>query len=254
MIILISPAKKLDLKETPVTEKYSLPDLTDHSKTLISQLREYSIEGLTKLLNISYGLAEKNKSYFINWSLPFNNNNAKQAIYTFNGDVYKGIDVKNLNNDEIEFIQSNLRILSGLYGILRPLDLIQPYRLPMSTKLTNQRGKNLYEFWGDIITQTLNHHLAQTNNNVVLNLASIEYFKAVKPEKLNAEIINVSFKENRNGQYRVVSFYAKRARGLMTRFIAQNKITNYDDLKAFDLEGYRYEPQESKKDKFVFVR
>lgn len=253
-MILISPAKKLDLQAKPTTEKYTLPDLTDYSKILISQLRKYSIEDLTKLLNISYGLAEKNKNYFLNWSLPFNQENAKQAIYTFNGDVYAGINAKSLDNDEIEFLQNNLRILSGLYGLLRPLDLIQPYRLPMGTKLTNPNGKNLYEFWGDIITQTLNHHLTQTGNNIVLNLASVEYFKAVKPEKVNAKIINFTFKENKNGQYRVISFYAKRARGLMTRFIAQNKITNYEDLKAFDMEGYRYEPNESNKDKLVFVR
>ena len=254
MMIIISPAKKLDFETIVDNLKYSLPDLTDHSKILINQLREYSIEDLTKLMNISYGLAELNQKRFFEWSLPFTPENAKQAVLAFNGDVYEGLQAKTFTEEDFDFAQNHLRIISGLYGLLRPLDLIQPYRLPMGTKLANPRGKNLYNFWGDIITQTLNHHIAQTGNKFVLNLASNEYFKALDPEKLSVPVIHVTFKENKNGKYRVVSFYAKRARGLMSNFIIKNKITNLDDLKAFDTEGYSFNADESTPEKLVFTR
>jgi cytoplasmic iron level regulating protein YaaA (DUF328/UPF0246 family) len=254
MLIVISPAKKLDFKTEPNTKQYSLPALTEHSQILINELKKCSIEDLTKLMNISYGLAETNLKRIYDWSLPFTPQNAKQAILAFNGDVYEGINAKQFSENDFNFAQDHLRIISGLYGILRPLDLIQPYRLPMGTKLSNERGKNLYYFWGDIITNEINKTLKQTNNKILLNLASNEYFKAINTKKIDAPIVDVVFKENKNGIYRVVSFYAKKARGLMTKFIIKNKITNIDDIKSFNLDGYNFDQQQSDMDKFVFIR
>jgi cytoplasmic iron level regulating protein YaaA (DUF328/UPF0246 family) len=254
MLIVISPAKKLDFKTEPNTKQYSLPALAEHSQILINELKKCSIEDLTKLMNISYGLAETNLKRIYDWSLPFTPQNAKQAILAFNGDVYEGINAKQFSENDFNFAQDHLRIISGLYGILRPLDLIQPYRLPMGTKLSNERGKNLYYFWGDIITNEINKTLKQTNNKILLNLASNEYFKAINTKKIDAPIVDVVFKENKNGIYRVVSFYAKKARGLMTKFIIKNKITNIDDIKSFNLDGYNFDQQQSDMDKFVFIR
>ncbi len=254
MLIIISPAKKLNLKEKPNTKNFSKPELTNHSKILIEELKKRSIEDLTKLMNISYGLAETNLNRFLKWSLPFNLENAKQALLSFNGDVYKSINPADFSEKDFQVAQNKLRIISGLYGLLKPLDLIQPYRLPMGTKLANQRGKNLYRFWDDIITEELNKSLEQTNNNILLNLASNEYFKAIKPKKLNAVIVEVVFKENKNGVYRVVSFYAKKARGLMTRFIIKNKINKIDDIKSFNLENYYFDENQSTNKKLVFIR
>ncbi len=254
MLIVISPAKKLDYKTPANTKLHSVPALTNHSEILVNLLKECTIEDLTKLMNISYGLAEMNLKRFADWKLPFLPENAKQALLAFNGDVYDGIDGKNFSDDDFNIAQGNLRIISGLYGLLRPLDLMQPYRLSMGTKLSNERGKNLYEFWGNIITDELNKALLETNNNTLLNLASNEYFKAVKLDDLNAKIVTAVFKENKNGKYRVVSFYAKKARGLMTNFIIKNKITKIDDLKGFNYENYYFDETQSTGEKLVFVR
>ncbi len=254
MLLVISPAKKLDFETKPVIEKYTQPQLLDHSKILVDILKQKSIEDLIKLLNISYGLAEMNLERFRQWQPPFTPENAKQAILAFNGDVYEGLKATDFSSEDFDFAQDHLRILSGLYGVLRPLDLIQPYRLPMGTKLVNPRGKNLYMFWGDIITEALNAALEKINSQYLINLASNEYFKAVNPEKLNARIITPVFKENKNGTLRVISFYAKKARGLMSRFVIKNKITSPEDLKNFDLDRYKFSPEQSSETRLVFVR
>lgn len=254
MLIVISPAKKLDFKTKPKTNLYTIPVLTNHAEILVNELRKCSIEDLTKLMNISYGLAETNLKRFFDWSIPFSTDNAKQAVLSFNGDVYDGMNAKSFSNEDFKIAQNTVRIISGLYGLLKPLDLIQPYRLPMGTKLANERGKNLYEFWGDIITDELNISLDETNNDTLINLASNEYFKAVNTQNLNAKIIEVIFKENKNGVYRVVSFYAKKARGLMARYIINNKIKDVEDLKGFNLENYNFDEKQSTKDKLVFTR
>jgi len=254
MLIVISPAKKLDFDTPPVTNKFSQPELLEHSKVLVDILKRSSIESLTKLMNISYGLAELNLKRFQQWSTPFSLQNAKQAVLAFNGDVYEGLNAADFNEEDYDFAQEHLRIISGLYGILRPMDLIQPYRLPMGTKLINPRGKNLYQFWGDIITEKLNEEIDKKGYKYLINLASNEYFKAIHPDKLNAQIITPVFKENKNGVYRVVSFYAKKARGLMTRFAIENRIEDPEHLKDFALEGYKFDPAQSNTEKFVFVR
>ncbi len=254
MLVVISPAKKLDFKTKANTSQYSVPELTEHSQILINELKKCTIEDLTKLMNISYGLAETNLKRIFEWHLPFTPENAKQAILAFNGDVYEGINAKNFTEKDFKFAQNHLRIISGLYGLLRPLDLIQPYRLPMGTKLPNERGKNLYAFWGNIITDQINKTLQQTNNKILLNLASNEYFKAINTKELEVPTVDVVFKENKNGVYRVVSFYAKKARGLMSRFIITNQITNIEDIKSFNLDGYSFDEQQSDMDKFVFTR
>ncbi len=254
MLLVISPAKKLDTESEPVTKKYTQPQLLEHSKELVDILKKKTIEDLIKLLNISYGLAELNLERYQKWNPPFSLDNAKQAILIFNGDVYDGLDAKTFTEDDFDFAQKHLRILSGLYGVLRPLDLIQPYRLPMGTKLVNPRGKNLYLFWGDIITEALNQALKEVKTDILVNLASNEYFKAIHPDKLNARIITPVFKENKNGNLRVVSFYAKKARGMMSKFIIQNRLTSPEDLKNFDMEGYKFAPDQSTDEKLVFVR
>ncbi len=254
MLLVISPAKKLDTQSSPVTKKYTQPELLEHSKILVDILKKKTIEDLIKLLNISYGLAELNLERYQQWNPPFTLDNAKQAVLIFNGDVYDGLEANNFTEDDFDFAQKHLRILSGLYGLLRPLDLIQPYRLPMGTKLVNPRGKNLYLFWGDIITETLNKALKEAGTDVLVNLASNEYFKAVHPDKLNGRVVTPVFKENKNGKQRVVSFYAKKARGLMSRFVIQNRLTSPEQLKDFYLEGYKFDPLQSTDDKLVFVR
>ncbi|MBN2662663.1 MAG: peroxide stress protein YaaA [Bacteroidales bacterium] len=254
MLIVISPAKKLDFKSPPNTQLYSTPNLLVHSKILIEDLKKCTIEDLTKLMNVSYGLAEINLKRFLDWSTPFNTDNAKQAILAFNGDVYDGINAKSFSDKDFNVAQKKLRIISGLYGLLKPLDLIQAYRLSMGTKLSNDRGKNLYGFWGDIITDEINNSLEETGNNILINLASNEYFKAINKNNIKADIIEVVFKENKNGIYRVVSFYAKKARGLMTNFIIKNNINNPEDLKSFNLENYYFDEKQSTKSKIVFIR
>lgn len=254
MLIVISPAKKLDYKTDSITQLNTMPHLLEHSKILIDELRKCSIEDLTKLMNISYGLAEINLKRFAEWKVPHSKKDAKQAILAFNGDVYAGINAKEFDDKDFEIAQNTIRIISGLYGLLRPLDLILPYRLSMGTKLTNERGRNLYEFWGEIVTDELNIALAETKNEILLNLASNEYSKAIKRDNIDAKVVDVVFKENKNGVYRVVSFYAKKARGLMSRFVIKNNIKTVEELKSFNLEGYSFDVAQSEKSKLVFVR
>jgi hypothetical protein len=205
-------------------------------------------------MKLSDKLAGLNAARFGEWSTPFTVENARQAILSFNGDVYAGLDAQTFNDDDFDFAQQHFKILSGLYGLLKPLDLIQAYRLEMGCKLRNSRGENLYQFWGDIITNELNQSLQDNNDDVLINLASTEYFKSVKTTLLNATVVTPIFKDWKNGQYKIISFFAKKARGLMARYIIQNKLTMADDIKQFDLGGYQYEPTMSKGNDWVFTR
>ena len=205
-------------------------------------------------MKLSDKLAGLNVARFTEWQPDFNLDNARQAILAFKGDVYTGLDAQSLSAEDFDYAQQHLRILSGLYGVLRPLDLMQPYRLEMGTKLDNPKGKNLYEFWGERLTQSLNQCLAEQKSKVLLNLASNEYFKAVKPKQLDGTLINVDFKDFKNDQYKIISFYAKKARGIMARDVIQHKIDSVEALKDFTEQGYYYSTEQSKPDHLVFLR
>jgi cytoplasmic iron level regulating protein YaaA (DUF328/UPF0246 family) len=209
---------------------------------------------ISSLMKISDKLAGLNADRYAQWSTPFNADNAKQAVLAFNGDVYIGLQAQTFEQQDFDFAQQHLRILSGLYGLLKPLDLMQAYRLEMGTKLATSRGKNLYEFWGDIITTKLNKDLAAQGDNVLINLASNEYFKAVKPRNLDGMIVNPVFKDEKNGEYKIISFYAKKARGLMARYIIKNRLDDVSQLRNFDLEGYSFSAALSTPEQPVFVR
>ena len=254
MLTLISPAKTLDFETPAVTDTYTQADFLDHSAELIDQLKEQSPEDISALMKLSAKLSELNVQRFHDWCLPFKPNNAKAAILAFKGDVYTGLDAETFSEDDFTYSQSHLAILSGLYGLLRPLDLIQPYRLEMGTKFANSRGANLYTFWGSIITDEINKRLAATNSEILVNLASNEYFKAVKPKQLNAELITPVFKDQKNGQYKIISFYAKKARGLMAAYIIQNKIKTVEALSKFDVAGYQFVAAESDAKTLTFKR
>lgn len=254
MLILISPAKSLDFETPSSIQNYSEARFLKESNTLIKQLRKFSTDEISDFMGISPKLAQLNFERFVNWQLPFNMENAKQAILAFKGDVYTGLDTISLTEAELQTAQTDLRILSGLYGILKPLDLIQAYRLEMGKKLQTTKGKNLYEYWGDKITHEINSTLKEKEDKHIINLASNEYFKSVNKKKLKAEIITPVFKDLKNGHYKVISFFAKKARGLMTRFIIQNQITNPEHLKAFNSDGYVFNPHLSKNQELVFTR
>ena len=252
MRIIISPAKKLHegtaLPNYPTTQ----PIFLSQSQQLIDILSVKDIFEIADLMKLSIKLADLNMQRYQSWHTPFTKDNGKQALFSFAGDVYQGLDAASLSAADIDFAQQHLRILSGLYGLLRPLDLIQPYRLEMGTKLTNPKGNNLYDFWGDSLTQLLNQELSSTDT--LINLASDEYFKAIKPKVLNASIITPVFKENKGGTYKVVGIYAKKARGLMSRFIIQHQMTQAEDLKNFAVDGYSYNPSLSTSNNWVFSR
>lgn len=254
MLIVVSPAKTLDFETAPVTEHYSQPEFIDHSKLLIDTLKKLSVQDVAGLMKLSDKLASLNVARFETWQPTFNIENAKQAVLAFKGDVYTGLDAESLSEDDLSFAQQHLRILSGLYGVLKPLDLMQAYRLEMGTKLENPRGQNLYQFWGTIISDHLNSELARCEKQVLINLASNEYYKAAKEKNIQGRIITPAFKDWKNGQYKMISFYAKKARGLMTRYIIQNKIEDPEQLKAFDLDGYRFAPSMSEGDNWTFIR
>jgi cytoplasmic iron level regulating protein YaaA (DUF328/UPF0246 family) len=254
MLLLISPAKTLDY-ETPVTTQLkSEPEFTDRAETLINNLRDYAPQDIAELMKLSDKLASLNVARYQSWVKEHNEANAKQALLAFKGDVYTGLDAESFDDEDYQFAQNHLRILSGLYGLLKPMDLMQPYRLEMGTKLQNEAGKNLYSYWGSTITDRLNNELDDEQTPVVVNLASNEYFKSVQPKALNARLISPEFKDLKNGQYKIISFYAKKARGLMTRYAIKNRIENPEELKQFDLEGYRFNASMSEGDKWVFTR
>ena len=253
MLMVVSPAKNLDYESPLATEKHTQPQFLDDACGLIDQLKTLEPHQVSNLMGISEKLGQLNTERFQQWHTPFTPENARPAALAFNGDVYTGLAAQEFSEKEFEFAQKHLRILSGLYGILRPLDLMQPYRLEMGTKFENKGGKDLYEFWGDIITDALNREL-QTDDGVLVNLASNEYFKSVRKKKLDARIITPQFKDWKNGQYKMISFYAKKARGLMCRYAITNGITQADDLKGFDLAGYRFSEEQSSGDNWTFLR
>lgn len=251
MLLLLSPAKSLNYESPLLNSEFTLPHFTKETQKLANELKKFSIPDLEKLMGISKKLAELNHQRFQNFSLDkFDFKNSKQALLVFDGDVYKPIEVEKFTKKDFEFAQKHLRILSGLYGILRPLDLIQPYRLEMGTNLKIGDAKNLYQFWGDKIAAEIN----KEEDECVINLASEEYFSAVNPSKISAKIINVTFKEKKGDAYKIIGINAKKARGLMTNFIIKNQITKPADLKDFDLEKYRFSKEKSDESDFVFIR
>lgn len=254
MLVVISPAKTLDFATPASIDTCTQPQFLDDSAMLIERLRELDPIQIGKLMAISDELAQLNHRRNMNWSRPFSRDNAKQALLAFRGDVYVGLDADSFTLLDFEFAQQHLRILSGLYGLLRPLDLIQPYRLEMGTALVNARGKNLYAFWGDTITVALNAELKDEQEPVIVNLASEEYFKAVHPKALAARVITPIFKERKGSAYKVVSFYAKKARGMMSRYIIRNRLSDVDALKNFADDGYCFNAPLSSIDEWVFTR
>ena len=254
MLMVISPAKTLDYDTPPVIEQSTQPRFVEHSVELIDVLREKSPQDIAKLMSLSDKLASLNVARYCSWERESTLQNAKQALLAFKGDVYTGLNAEDFSADDFAFAQQHLRMLSGLYGLLRPLDLMQPYRLEMGTKLANARGKDLYAFWGERISQWLNEDLAAQGDEVLLNLASQEYFGAVKPKALNARIIDTVFKDQKNGQYKIISFYAKKARGLMARYVIKERLQDPEGLKDFNLDGYRFDPASSSENQLVFLR
>ncbi len=254
MLLVISPAKNLDY-ETPLpTRKHSKAQLLDEAATLMEDLRQLAPHELSKLMHISDKLGTLNYDRNQAWQPPFTLKNARQAVLAFKGDVYLGLNAYEMDDDDLTFAQEHLRILSGLYGLLRPLDLVQPYRLEMGTKFATARGGDLYSFWGDKITEALNKQLKKLETPVLINLASNEYFKSVKPKALKAEVITPVFKDYKNGQYKVISFYAKKARGLMSAYIIKHRLTDPQGIKAFDTAGYGYNEAMSSAREWVFTR
>ena len=261
MYFLLSPAKSLNEKDAlPVNlgNYYSQPELIEHAQVLMKDLKAKEPIDLQELMSISDDLAQLNAKRNQDWAWstnsPFTGDNAKPAGYLFDGDVYSGLDMYQMDKDTAIYVNEHLGILSGLYGVLKPLDLIQPYRLEMGTKLKNDRGDNLYEFWGEEVTKTINARMADSEDKVLINLASNEYFKVIKKKALNAQIITPRFEDEKNGQYKVISFYAKKARGLMVKYAADNKLTNAEQLKQFDLAGYYYVDELSDDKTWTFRR
>ena len=254
MLIVLSPAKSLDYK-TPVKVKApTLPEFAAESAKLITDLKKLAPQDVAKLMGLSDQLAVLNVGRYRDWSKKFTEENSKPAIYAFDGDVYDGFDVKTLDAKSVNFAQDHIRILSGLYGALRPLDLMQAYRLEMGTPFKNARGKDLYAFWGNRVTNALKEALEKQKKPALLNLASEEYFKVLQPKDLDCPVISPVFQDAKDGKYKIISFYAKRARGLMARYVVENRITDPADIKGFNLDGYKYYAADSKPDKPVFRR
>lgn len=254
MLTLLSPAKNLDLEPVSRGVEFTNPRLSAQTKTLAEAAKQQSADDLKNLMHISDNLAELNVQRFQDFALTGRRNSDKPAALMFNGDVYRGLDANSLSDDDLDFAQDHLRILSGLYGALRPLDRIQPYRLEMGTKFSVGGAKNLYAFWGNDIARSLAHDLDGHYEHVIVNLASNEYVKAVPKKALSAPMIDVSFKEDKDGKSRVISFYAKYARGLMARWIIQNRVDRADDLKDFNVDGYRFNAAESNEKALLFSR
>ena len=254
MFFVLSPAKNLNEKDPSPVSSFTLPDLLPEAEILMQELRQLAPQQIAELMHVSDKIALLNAERNAAWHTPFTPENAKQAVFMFNGDVYEGIAADTLKPEQIDYLQQHVRLLSGLYGVLRPLDLMQPYRLEMGTAFANSRGKNLYEFWGDKITDLLNQTLKQAGSDVLINLASQEYFKSVNTKKLNARLITPIFKDEKNGKYKIISFYAKRARGLMVRYAAEHGITDPEMLKNFDYEGYSFNEAASNEAEWVFMR
>jgi len=254
MLILVSPAKRLDFETPPPFPETSQPLFLDDSQELIDQLKKLTPAKVGKLMSISDKLAQQNAQRYKEWTLPLSEKNAKPSMYAFQGDVYMGLAADTMKKNDVKFAQKHLRILSGLHGVLRPLDLILPYRLEMGTKFANDRGQNLYHFWGDSVTEVLNAELDNMKKPFVLNLASNEYFKVVQKNQLTADTISPVFKDKKNGEYKLISFFAKKARGMMARYVIDNRIVKPADLQGFDTAGYKYNKKLSSESEPVFTR
>ena len=254
MITVISPAKKLSEECSAAEVSYSQSDHLKKTTELANQLKNFEPSHLQDLMSISEKLSILNWERYQNWQLPFTANNSRQAFFTFKGDTYTGLDAESLNKKELAFAQDHTRILSGLYGLLKPLDLIMPYRLEMGTKLENNSGENLYDFWGNTLTKYLQDELSTHSSKFIINCASVEYFKSIDNGSLKSQVVTPAFKEIKNGKPRIVSFFAKKARGMMARYIIQNQINNVDDIKQFDLGGYSYNSDLSQDFEPVFTR
>ena len=252
MKILLSPAKSLDFKTQLPTEKNSFLCFEKEAEYLNSILKGKSPKDLSSLMGISSKIADLNYERNHDWSLPFNNKNARQAVYAFSGDVYRGLDAYSIDDDKIDFMQSTVRIISGLYGLIKPLDLIQPYRLEMGTKLSFDNNKNLYEYWREKISNQLNLELSESEP--VLNLASNEYFKAIDTKVIKSDVYSANFKQLKDGNYKTIAIFSKKARGMMTRFIIDNNITNISDIKSFDYDGYMFHKELSSDKELIFTR
>ncbi|WP_054851695.1 peroxide stress protein YaaA [Olleya sp. ITB9] len=252
MKLVISPAKSLDFESTLPTAKTTDSQFLKQAKTLNTVLKKQKPQDLSDLMHISDKLAQLNYNRNQDWSLPFTKDNARPAVYAFNGDVYKGLDAYNLPEDKIDLMQNTVRILSGLYGVLKPLDLMQPYRLEMGTKLPVGSNKNLYEFWKEDIVKSLNEELE--DDELFLNLASNEYFKAINTKALKVPVIDVTFKELKNGKLKIISFYAKEARGLMAKYVIETNAKTIEDLKQFNYNNYQFDGNLSTEKNLVFTR
>jgi uncharacterized protein len=255
MLVLLSPAKKLDYDTAAITSRYSEPEMLRDAQYLINKLKKFSIRKIGKMMQISPALADLNCQRYRNFHTPFTPINAKQAALVFKGDVYLGLDAESFYDTDFTFAQKHLRILSGLYGLLKPLDLIQPYRLEMGSNFAvTAKLKNLYLFWGEKITQAVNRDLQAQGDKELINLASNEYFKSVKAKEISGKIITPSFQDFKNGQYKPVFLWVKQARGMMARYIVKNRLTNVEDAKGFNMNGYRYNEEMSHNTQWVFTR
>ena len=254
MIALVSPAKTLNFETPSKTKVYTQCDFLNESSILVETAKSLETEQLKKLMNISDKLANLNSNRFKKWSIPFNTQNSKQAIFAFQGDTYTGLEANSFDSDDLSYAQDHFRILSGLYGLLKPLDLIQPYRLEMGTKLKINSNKNLYEFWNNKISIKLNEALKNQKNKIIINCSSNEYFKSVDLNTLHGEVITPIFKDIKNGIPKIISFYAKKARGMMSKFIIQNKINKPLDILDFNYNGYLYSKKNSSELNPVFIR
>ena len=254
MIVILSPAKTLDFEKKSIFSKHSIPKFLKESTYLISELKKLNEEQLSDLMSISAKLSALNLKRYHSWNSDFDLSNAKQSIFCFKGGVYVGLDVESFSEEDVLYSQDYLKIISGLHGILNPLDLIQPYRLEMGTKLHNKKGVNLYDFWGEKIANYLNESLEKSNSRFLLNLASNEYYVSIMPKKIKRNVIDVKFLDNKNGAYKIISFFAKKARGAMAGFVMKNKIQDLDDLKNFSGLGYAFDKSNSDTNSLVFIR
>ncbi|PIE23248.1 MAG: peroxide stress protein YaaA [Planctomycetota bacterium] len=254
MLLVISPAKKLDFASSPKTKLATQPEFLDEAEALIGELRKLSSEDIAALMNLSEKLGDLNYERFQQWQRPMQAPQAKQAILAFNGDVYSAMQASEFDAASLDFAQKHLRILSGLYGLLRPMDLIAPYRLEMGTRLATPRGRDLYAFWGDSLCTAIKQQLAANNDEVLVNLASNEYFKAARPKAIQSRIITPVFKDQKGNKYKVISFYAKKARGLMCRYVISHRLKNVEQLKQFNSSGYAFNEAMSSANEWTFTR
>lgn len=255
MLVVLSPAKIQNFKNQSLVQDYSMPEFMDEAEQLIELMRDLSPSELSRLLEINSSLSQINTDRHLNWNRPFTLKNARQAVFVFDGEVYRGLEAKTLNVDEINYMQDHLRLFSGLYGVLRPLDLIQPYRIDVSSKLRHPNGNDLYSFWKEKVTGSVTKALKKTGKpQVILNLASSEYIKTLQQKEEKIKIINVEFLEFKEDKFKQIVIYTKKARGMMTRFVIKNRIEDVEELKGFSAEGYWYDPQQSTDTKLVFIR